>query len=55
MSRLSTLVSMALSVGVNVAGFISSPQKSAHDKKADKSRMEAAQMKRERKMKRRAA
>lgn len=55
MIRLSTMIFMAVSACVNVAGLISHPTKSTRDRKADKSRMEAAQLKRERKMKRRAA
>lgn len=55
MSRLSTLAAMALSFGINVADFIPAAKKSRIKNEADKSRMEAAQLKRERKMKRRAA
>lgn len=55
MSRLSILVSMALSVGVSLADFIPAARKSHIKNEADKSRLEAAQLKRERKMKRRAA
>lgn len=53
MSRLSSLIAMALSVGVNAADFIPAVRKSRIKNEADKSRMEAAQLKRERKMKRR--
>lgn len=55
MSRLSSLIAMALSVGVNAADFIPVVRKQRIKTESDKSRMDAAQMKRERKMKRRAA
>lgn len=55
MSRLSTLFAMVLAVGVNAVDFIPAVKKSRIKNETDKSRMDAAQMKRERKMKRRAA